>query len=101
MLKRLALIVLAAVLLLAALVAVNTLSLLYAWKGTDPNAKPIALLAHHDVVPIEPGTETRWQAGHFGVARGMFETLAAELSGASRIARFCHQVLRNLNAPPS
>jgi carboxypeptidase PM20D1 len=27
-------------------------SLLYTWEGSDPNAKPIALLAHQDVVPI-------------------------------------------------
>lgn len=86
MLKRLALIVLAAELLLAALDAVNTLSLLYTWKGTDPNAKPVALLAHHDVVPIEPGTETRWQAGTSGVAREMFETLPPELSCAIGVA---------------
>jgi carboxypeptidase PM20D1 len=36
---------------------VNDLSLLYTWKGTDPQAKPIALMAHQDVVPIAPGTE--------------------------------------------
>ena len=35
-------------------------SLLYTWPGTDPAAKAIALLAHHDVVPIEPGTEGKW-----------------------------------------
>jgi carboxypeptidase PM20D1 len=44
---------------------VGGLTLLYTWEGTDPKAKPIALLAHHDVVAIEPGTESRWQAGPF------------------------------------
>ena len=39
---------------------VGGLSLLYTWRGTDPAARPIALMAHHDVVPIEPGTSTGW-----------------------------------------
>jgi len=36
-------------------------SLLYTWEGSDPKAKPIALLAHQDVVPIAPGTEKDWE----------------------------------------
>ena len=36
-------------------------SLLYTWEGSDPKAQPIALLAHQDVVPVAPGTETDWQ----------------------------------------
>ncbi|MFC0240817.1 M20 family peptidase [Rhodopseudomonas telluris] len=39
---------------------VNGKSLLYTWQGTDPDAKPIALLAHQDVVPIAPRTEPDW-----------------------------------------
>lgn len=35
-------------------------SLLYTWEGRDPAARPILLLAHQDVVPVEPGTETTW-----------------------------------------
>ena len=35
-------------------------SLLYTWAGKDPNAKPILLLAHMDVVPVEPGSEKQW-----------------------------------------
>lgn len=38
------------------------LSLLYTWQGTDAKARPIAFLAHQDVVPIAPGTEKNWQA---------------------------------------
>ncbi len=45
---------------------VNRYSLLYTWPGTDPKVKPILLLAHLDVVPIEPGTEARWQQPPFG-----------------------------------
>ncbi len=44
---------------------VNGLSLLYTWQGSDPTAKPIALMAHQDVVPIAPGTEAKWQAPPF------------------------------------
>jgi carboxypeptidase PM20D1 len=36
-------------------------SLLYSWEGSDPNAQPIALLAHQDVVPVAPGTDKDWQ----------------------------------------
>ncbi|MDW7695009.1 M20 family peptidase [Flammeovirgaceae bacterium SG7u.111] len=32
---------------------VNDLSLLYEWKGSDPLLKPIVLMGHMDVVPIE------------------------------------------------
>src|SRR5260221_6473856 len=39
---------------------VNGYGLLYAWTGSAPNLPPILLLAHQDVVPVEPGTETRW-----------------------------------------
>ena len=35
-------------------------SLIYRWPGADASLKPIALLAHQDVVPVEPGTEDRW-----------------------------------------
>jgi carboxypeptidase PM20D1 len=45
---------------------VNELSLLYAWPGSDPAAKPIMLMAHQDVVPIAHGTERDWLADPFG-----------------------------------
>jgi len=40
--------------------AVNDLSRLYTWTGTDSTASPIVLMAHVDVVPIEPGTRRAW-----------------------------------------
>lgn len=40
-------------------------SLLYTWQGSDPGLKPIALLAHQDVVPIAPGTEKDWEQPPF------------------------------------
>ncbi|WP_427912174.1 M20 family peptidase [Ramlibacter sp. MMS24-I3-19] len=44
---------------------VGGLSLLYTWQGSDPAAKPVALMAHHDVTPIAAGTEDRWQVPPF------------------------------------
>jgi carboxypeptidase PM20D1 len=35
-------------------------SLLFTWKGSDPSLPPIVLMAHQDVVPVEPGTEGKW-----------------------------------------
>lgn len=35
--------------------------LLYTWRGSDPSLPPIVLMAHQDVVPVEPGTEDRWE----------------------------------------
>jgi carboxypeptidase PM20D1 len=43
-------------------------SLLYTWAGTDPNARPIMLMAHQDVVPVAPGTEGDWLAEPFAGA---------------------------------
>lgn len=40
-------------------------SLLYTWPGTDDKAKPILLMAHQDVVPISPGTESKWEVPPF------------------------------------
>ncbi len=36
-------------------------NLLYRWKGTRSDLKPIALLAHQDVVPVSAGTEGDWK----------------------------------------
>ena len=44
---------------------VGDLSLLYTWTGSDGKARPILLMAHQDVVPIAPGTESTWQADPF------------------------------------
>ncbi|MGH6646257.1 M20 family peptidase [Aquabacterium sp.] len=48
-------------------------ALLYTWPGTDPQAKPIALLAHQDVVSVAPGTDKDWQVPPFsGAVEGGF-----------------------------
>jgi carboxypeptidase PM20D1 len=48
---------------------VGDLTLLYAWPGSDANARPVAFLAHQDVVPIAPGTESKWQSAPFSGER--------------------------------
>jgi carboxypeptidase PM20D1 len=40
-------------------------SLLYTWQGSDPSLAPIMLAGHMDVVPVEPGTEDKWQQDPF------------------------------------
>ena len=51
---------------------VGDFSLLYTWEGTEPTRKPVLLLAHMDVVPVEPGTEDKWNYPAFAgrVAEG-------------------------------
>ena len=44
---------------------VGTHSLLYTWRGTDSTLKPILLMGHLDVVPVEPGTEGNWEQQPF------------------------------------
>ncbi len=39
---------------------VNQHSLLLTWKGSDDSLKPAMFIAHSDVVPVEPGTESAW-----------------------------------------
>jgi len=40
-------------------------ALLYTWTGSDPAAKPVALMAHQDMVPIASGTEKAWSVDPF------------------------------------
>lgn len=45
---------------------VGPASLLYTWKGEELDLPPVVLMAHQDVVPIEPGTEGEWSQRPFG-----------------------------------
>jgi len=71
-------------------------SLLYEWRGSDTTLKPILLMAHQDVVPVEPGTEGRWTeppfagriAGGFVWGRGAMDdkgNLMALLEAVERL----------------
>lgn len=35
-------------------------SLVYVWKGSEPELPPVLLLGHLDVAPIAPGTDLQW-----------------------------------------
>jgi len=41
--------------------APRSFSLLYTWEGKKPSLPPVVLLAHQDVVPVVPGTESQWE----------------------------------------
>ncbi|MFO1297858.1 MAG: hypothetical protein U1F25_16260 [Rubrivivax sp.] len=71
-------------------------SLLYTWTGSDAKARPLALPAHQDVVPIAPGTERLWKkppfagsskTGSCGAAAR--STTRATSSRSSRPSRLC------------
>lgn len=48
---------------------VNEYGLLYTFEGTNKKLKPIVLMAHQDVVPVNPSTTDQWTyppfSGHF------------------------------------
>ncbi|OAL45967.1 vacuolar carboxypeptidase-like protein Cps1 [Pyrenochaeta sp. DS3sAY3a] len=39
---------------------INTHALLFTWTGTDSSLRPLLLMAHTDVVPVPPSTESEW-----------------------------------------
>ncbi len=41
-------------------IVINDLSLLYKWQGSEQDMKPILLLAHQDVVPVDTETANKW-----------------------------------------
>ena len=48
-------------------------SLLYTWQGKNPSLKPIILMAHMDVVPIEEATRSMWSFDPFaGIVKDDF-----------------------------
>ncbi len=50
---------------------VSDYSLLYTWEGSDPFLEPIILLAHSDVVPVDPETVKDWaQPPYSGAIEG-------------------------------
>ncbi len=41
-------------------------TLIYTWQGSDETLKPLLLMAHQDVVPVNIGTEDDWTGAPFG-----------------------------------
>ncbi|WP_296703045.1 M20 family peptidase [Algoriphagus sp.] len=44
---------------------INTYSLLYKWEGSDPSKKPLIMMSHQDVVPVDQPTLGNWEAAPF------------------------------------
>ncbi|PZX54956.1 M20 family peptidase [Algoriphagus chordae] len=47
------------------LTRISEYSLLYTWEGSDQAKKPIILMSHQDVVPVDVPTMEMWEAGPF------------------------------------
>ena len=45
---------------------VNGYSLIYRWSGTNASAQPILVMAHQDVVPVDPVSADKWLQPPFG-----------------------------------
>ncbi|KAG8947281.1 hypothetical protein FRC04_010857 [Tulasnella sp. 424] len=43
------------------LTKINTYGLLYEWKGSDDSLAPLLLMAHQDVVPVDPAAYSLWK----------------------------------------
>lgn len=41
-------------------------TLIYTWPGHKPSLAPVVLMAHQDVVPVAPGSESGWHHPPFG-----------------------------------
>ena len=47
----------------------NRYGLLFTWPGRNAALKPVLLLGHYDVVPVLPGTDTKWARPPFAGAQ--------------------------------
>ncbi len=45
---------------------VGAYNLLYEWQGSDASLKPILVMAHQDVVPVDPASAGQWLQPPFG-----------------------------------
>lgn len=44
---------------------INTYGMLYTFTGANESLKPVVLMSHQDVVPVEPSTVNEWEHGPF------------------------------------
>ena len=71
--------------------------LLFTWAGSNADVQPIVLLAHQDVVPIEPGTEDQWSYPPFdGTIADGFVWGRGTLDMKGHLIALLHAVERHL-----
>jgi carboxypeptidase PM20D1 len=66
----------------------NSYGLLFTWPGRNAALKPVLLMGHYDVVPVLPGTESKWirppfagtQAGGYLYGRGTLDDKSSVLA---------------------
>lgn len=86
---------------------INEYSLLYTWNGTDASQKPVILMSHQDVVPVDGPTLAEWEAGPFEgkitdthiIGRGTLDdkgSLMAVLESVEMLLRENHTPTRTL-----
>ena len=72
---------------------VNGRSLVYTWPGRDPQQLGVVLMAHQDVVPVEPGTEQNWEQPPFsGAVAGGFVWGRGALDTKGKLIALCEAI---------
>lgn len=68
-------------------------TLLYTWPGRDATLPAVALMAHQDVVPVEPGTEGNWEQPPFsGAVAGGFVWGRGAIDTKSKLMGLCEAI---------
>lgn len=68
-------------------------SLVYTWEGRDPSKPAVVLMAHQDVVPVEPGTEASWEQPPFsGAIAGGFVWGRGTIDTKSKLTGICEAI---------
>jgi carboxypeptidase PM20D1 len=76
---------------------VNDLSLVYTWEGRDPSKPPVLWMAHLDVVPVLPGTESQWEQPPFsGALAGGFVWGRGTLDITGKVMAICEAIEASL-----
>jgi len=70
-------------------------TLVYTWPGRDASLPAAVLMAHQDVVPVEPGTESSWEQPPFsGAVAGGFVWGRGTMDTKSKLTAICEAIER-------